>query len=131
MYLNTVFHAEHQDCNPQWLILTKVELKEIAQENIENIVANISVKDKEKLTEQQVDDIFDCEDNIDKHIQFKCVKCKNIVPLHDKFNDDLNEDQMCKLCAMFAAYDDQKKGLGPAKGLHCTCSVVRRQSTTD
>ena len=49
---------------------------------------------------------FDCEDTIDKNIQFKCVKCKNIVSLDDKFNDDLKEDQMCKLCTMFAAYDD-------------------------
>ena len=75
-------------------------LKHVAKEHSENIVANILVKDKEKLTEQQVDDISDCEDNIDKNIQFKYVKCKNIVPLHDKFNDDLKEDQM------FAAYDD-------------------------
>ena len=41
-----------------------------------------------------------------KNMQFKCVKCKNIVSLDDKFNDDLKEDQMCKLCTMFAAYDD-------------------------
>ena len=81
-------------------------LEHVAKEHSENIVAIISVTDKEKLTEQQVDDISDFEDNIDKHIQFKCVKCKNIVPLHDKFNDDLKEDQMCKLCTMFAAYDD-------------------------
>ena len=42
------------------------------------------------------------------------VKCKNIVSIDDKFNDDLKEDQMCNLCTMFAAYDNWKGGLGPA-----------------
>ena len=81
-------------------------LEHVAKEHSKNIVANMSVKEKEKLTEQDDIDISDCEDNIDKDFKFKCVKCKNIVSLDDKFNDDLKEDQMCKLCTMFAAYDD-------------------------
>ena len=43
-------------------------------------------------------------DNIDHSKQFKCYKCKEIVSLNDKFNDDLQEQQMCKLCTMTEAY---------------------------
>ena len=31
-------------------------------------------------------------------------KDKEIVSIDDKFNDDLQEDQMCKLCTMTQAY---------------------------
>ena len=81
-------------------------LKHVAKEHSSNIKANISVKDKEQLSEQDEEDISECEDNIDKLSQFKCFKCRNIVSLNDKFNGDLKKDQMCKLCTMFAAYGD-------------------------
>ena len=89
-------------------------LEHATKEHSKNIVANRSVKEKETLTEQDDIDISDCEDDINKSIQFKCVKCKTIVSLNDKFNDDLKEDQMCKLWTMFDAYDGWKGGLGPA-----------------
>ena len=41
-------------------------LEHVAKEHSKNIVPNISVKEKEKLTEQDDVDISDCEDNIDK-----------------------------------------------------------------
>ena len=45
--------------------------------------------------------------------------------MHDKFDDDLKQDQMCKLCTITGAYGD--KPLVQHRGLHCTKSVeVRR-----
>ena len=41
-------------------------LKFEANEHSSNIKANISVKDKEKLSEQDEEDISECEDNIYK-----------------------------------------------------------------
>lgn len=41
--------------------------------------------------------IFMKMSTFDKTTKFKCFKCKDIVSLEDKFNDDLKEDQMCKL----------------------------------
>ena len=38
-----------------------------------------------------------------KLLNFKCFQCKDIVSLEDKFNDDLKEDQMCKLFTMTEA----------------------------
>ena len=104
------FNTKHdkQNCKVcQKVFKTTMEVFEhAAKEHRKIIVANISVKEKEKLIEQYDIDITDCEDNIDKLIQFKCVKCKNIVSLDYKFNCDLKKDQMYKLCTMFAAYDD-------------------------
>ena len=94
-----------------------------------SIVANISVKDKEKLTKQQVDDSSDCEDNIDKHIRFKCVKCKNIVPLQSKFNDDSKETQMGKLgprpafCVLLLAAFAHKVVGRPISGWEIRCML--------
>ena len=42
--------------------------------------------------------------NIDLLTQIKCFKCKEIVALNNKFNDDIQEKQMCKLCTMTEAY---------------------------
>ena len=81
-------------------------LKHVAKEHSKNIIANISVKEKEKQNAEDEGDISENEDNIDKLIQFKCFKCKNIVSLGDKFNDDLEENQMCKFCTMTSAYGD-------------------------
>ena len=33
-------------------------------------------------------------DNLDITTKFRCYKCKNIVPLDDKFNESPEEDQM-------------------------------------
>ena len=49
------------------------------------------------------------EDTFDKTTKFKCVKCKDIGSLEDKFNDKLKEDQMLKLCTMTEAYGDDVK----------------------
>ena len=35
--------------------------------------------------------------------KYKCFKCKEIVSIEGKFNDSLEEKQMCKLCTMFQA----------------------------
>ena len=34
---------------------------------------------------------------INNSTHFKCLKCKDIFSINDKFNDDLKENQMCKL----------------------------------
>ena len=77
-------------------------LQHVAKEHSKNIIANISVKEKEQQTEKhEVDEI---KDNIDISTHFMCFRCKDIVSLNDKFNDDLMENQMCKLCTMTEAY---------------------------
>ena len=81
-------------------------LKHVAKKHSSNTKANISVKDKEQLYEQDEKDISQCEVTIDKLVQWMCFKCMNIVSLNDKFNGDPKKDQMCKLCTMFAAYGD-------------------------
>ena len=84
---------------------TSIEvLQHVAKDHSENIPANISVKEKEKHIEEQEEDIAEDKGSFDRSTKFKCFKCKEIVSLHDKFNDDIQEDQMCKLCTMFQAY---------------------------
>ena len=56
------------------------------------------------MTIENEEDTSEYEDNIDLSIQFKCHKCKEIVSLSDKFNDDLQKEQMCQLCTMTEAY---------------------------
>ena len=79
-------------------------LKHVAKEHSKNIIASISVKEKEKLSAEDNGDISDNENNIDKLFQFKCFKCKNAVSLDN--SDDLEEDQVCKFCIMTSAYGD-------------------------
>ena len=55
-------------------------------------------------------------DNLDITTKFRCYKCKNIVPLDDKFNESLEEDQMCKQCTMLQAYG-QRLGLAKQTAL--------------
>ena len=75
-------------------------LHHLAKEHSQNIIANISVKEKEKQVEEN--EVDDTEfDNFDKSTKFRCFKCKDIISLENKFID---EDQMCKLCTMTAAY---------------------------
>ena len=81
-------------------------LKHVAKEHSNNIRANISVKERKNLTEQDEKLISESKDIIEKLSNFKCFKCKKIVSLNDKFNDDLKEDQLCKLCTITAAYGD-------------------------
>ena len=54
------------------------------------------------MLEQYEEDIP--EDNFNTSTNFKCFKFKEIVSIDDKFNDDLQEDQMCKLYTMTQAY---------------------------
>ena len=68
----------------------------------DNIIANISVKEKEQQMFQYGEDIPG--DNINTSTYFKCFQCKEIVSINDKFNDDLQNNQMCKLCTMTQAY---------------------------
>ena len=105
------FNTKHekQNCKVcQKVFQTSMEvLEHVSKEHSNNIVANFSVKEKDKLTEKDKVDISEYEDNIDKHIQLcECVKSKNIVLIDDKIYYFLKEDQMCKVCTRFAAYDD-------------------------
>ena len=84
---------------------TSIEvLQHVAKDHSENISANISVKEKEKHIEEQEEDIAEDKDSFDGLSKFKCFKTKEIVSLDDKFNDDTQEDQMCKLCTMLPAH---------------------------
>ena len=55
------------------------------------------------------------EDNFDKSTKFRCYECKEVVSRHNKFNEDMKENQMCKLCTMTAEYGEKSYVLGPAK----------------
>ena len=74
-------------------------LKHVAKDHSKNITENISVKEKE-LFESEKEKNGKCneQDNFESLRKFRCFKCKEIVSLEDKFNDDLKEYQMCKLC---------------------------------
>ena len=63
-------------------------------------------------------------DNINTSTHFKCSKCKELVSIDDKFNDDLQEDQMCKHMV------HESKGLVQPRGLHCIGAVEIRRFTT-
>ena len=78
-------------------------LHHVAQDHSQNIIANIFVKEKEKQVQENEVDDTEFEDNFDKSTKFRCFKCQDIVSLKNKFND---EDHMCKLCTMTAAYGD-------------------------
>ena len=76
----------------------------MAKEHSQNIIPNIFVKEKEKQAEENELDDTESKDNFDQSTKFRCFKCKDIVLLEDKFNYDLEEDQMCKLCTMTEDY---------------------------
>ena len=59
-----------------------------------------------KHNEPRVRDLkkSDKEDDFDKSTKFRCYECKEVVSLHDKFNEDVKENQMCELCTMTAEY---------------------------
>ena len=102
------YSSKHEEqyckvCNVRFKTSIEV-LQHVAKDHSENIPANISVKEKEKHIEEQEEDIAEDKDSFDRSTKFKCFKCKEIVSLDDKFNDDIQEDQMCKLCTMFQAY---------------------------
>ena len=82
-------------------------LQHVAKEhshNIKEISSNKAKENKDHINSDVTKDIYEEQDNFDSSSKFKCFNCKEIVSLDDKFNDDLKEDQMCKLCTMFQAY---------------------------
>ena len=100
------YNTKHEEqkckvCNVMFKSPMEV-LPHAAKEHSDNIIANISVKVKEQETFQYEEDI--AEDNINTSTHFKCFQCKEIVSIGDKFHDDLQNNQMCKLCAMTQAY---------------------------
>ena len=108
--MNKHFDTKHKNqkckvCNVTFNNSIEV-LQHVAKEHSKNILENISVKEKEQLSNgmRHEEDISEYEENIDLSIKFRCYKCKEIVPINDKFNDDLQENQMCKLCTMTEAY---------------------------
>ena len=50
--------------------------------------------------------ISESVEHMDKSRKFKCAECKEIVSLDDKFNEDLKDNQMCKLCTRTAEYGE-------------------------
>ena len=69
-------------------------LHNVAKEHSKNIIASISNKEKEQHIYENEQNDSEIKDTFDKTTKFKCFKCKDIVSLEDKFNDDLKEDQM-------------------------------------
>ena len=106
--LNKHFNTKHEMQNCKVCHVTfknSMEvLQHVAKEHSKDIIPNISVKEKEQQIDQHYEDISENKDIINILTQFKCFKCKEIVSLTDKFNDDLQEEQMCKLCTMTEAY---------------------------
>ena len=74
-----------------------------AKDHSDNIIEDtpkinsVIVKDK---------DICEYKEHMDKSKKFKCAECKEIVSHNDKFNENLKENQMCKLCTMTAEYGE-------------------------
>ena len=81
-------------------------LQHVAKEHSQQVIENTSVKEKEKQVEENDIDDTEFKNNFDESMKFRCFKCKDIVSLKDKLNDDLVENQMCKLCTMTEAYSD-------------------------
>ena len=79
-------------------------LHHLAKEHSTDIIPNISVKEKEQQVDQHEEEISENKDIIDVLTQFKCFKCRKVVSLTNKFNDDLQDEQMYKLCTMTEAY---------------------------
>ena len=108
--LNNHYKTKHEEqackvCNVRFKTSMEI-LHHVAKEHSKNIIANISVKEKEQHIYENEQNDSKIEDTFDKTTKFKCFQCKDIVSLEDKFNDDLKEDQMCKLCTMTEAYAD-------------------------
>ena len=64
-------------------------LQHVAKEHSQQIIENISVKEKEKQVEENDIDDTEFKDIFDKSIKLRCFKCKDIVSLKYKFNGDL------------------------------------------
>ena len=75
------------------------DLQHVTKEHSKNIIPYISVKEKELQVYQHEEKIPGNYDNIDIRTQFKCFKCKEIVFLTDKFNDDLQEKRLNRYIA--------------------------------
>ena len=79
-------------------------LQHVAKQHSKDIIPNISVKEKEQQVDQNEEDISENKEIIDVLTQFKCFKCREVFSLNNKFNDDLQDEQMCKLCTLIEAY---------------------------
>ena len=64
------------------------------------------IEDKERIAEKDNVGNANEHEHFDTLRKFMCFRCKEIVSLNYKFNDDIKEDQICKLCTMFEAYGD-------------------------
>ena len=104
------YNSKHEEqsfkvCNFSFKTSMEV-LQDVAKDHSKHINANMSVKEKEKQIEEQEEDISEDKDSFDTSTKFKCFKCNEIVSLDDKFKDDLQVHQMCKLCTMTQAYGE-------------------------
>ena len=64
-------------------------LQHVAKEHSQDIIPNISVKEKEQQLDQHEEDIYENKDLIDVWTQFKCFKCREVISMNNKINDDL------------------------------------------
>ena len=104
-------NTKHQEqnckvCNAKFQTTMDV-LQHVAEEHSNNIKEISFVQPKEnedQMNSAETNVMSKGQDSFDSSAKFKCFKCKEIVSLDDKFNDDLKEEQMCKVCTMFQAY---------------------------
>ena len=83
--------------------MTLTNTMEVLQHLAKDIIPNISVKDKEQQIDQHEENIYENKDFIDVLTQLKGFKCREVVSLTKKFNVDLQDGYMCKLCTMTEA----------------------------
>ena len=106
-HINTKHEEQNcKVCNASFKTMIEV-LQHVAKEHsnhIKEISSNKLKENKDNINSIVNKDNSEERDNFDSPSQFKCFHCKEIVSLDDKFNDDLKEDQMCKLCTIFQAY---------------------------
>ena len=106
-HINTKHEEQNcKVCNASFKTMMEV-LPHVGKEHSNDIKEISSKKPKDNKHNINSDvnkDNSEERNNFDSSSKFKCFNCKEIVSLDDKFNDDLKEDQMCKLCTMFQAY---------------------------
>ena len=96
-------------------------LQHFTKEHSQNIIANICVRERKKKL--RIKSLMTLNSRTRLTNQPNSGVSNVRISLEDTFTDDLEEDQMCKICTMTEAFGDTVEWLGPSWGLHCTGSV--------
>ena len=99
-YQHKAWKQNRKVCNESFKTMIKV-LSTCCYEHSKSIREVSSRKPKENkdnVSNDLTKQLFDWSS------KFKCYKCKEVVSLDNKFNDDLKEEQMCNICKIISAY---------------------------